>query len=244
MTTDSPSGADLNLDPKELQKFAELSHSWWDPHGESRALHDINACRGEFVAAAPLRGKTVVDVGCGGGILSEFLAQRGALVTGIDASAELIEVANQHAKKNQLDIDYQVSTVETFANSAAQKFDVVTCMELLEHVPNPASVVSACAALAKPEGRVYFSTLNRTPKSYLFSILAAEYLLRLLPKGTHEYRNFIRPSELAGWCRSSNLSLIRSRGISYNPFNSSATLTTALDVNYIVETTPLLTHVR
>lgn len=225
-----------NVDSQEIAKFDALSETWWDENGDSQALHDINQCRGEFICRTPIEGKRVLDIGCGGGLLTEFLARAGASVVGIDASAPIIEVARQHARSSGLEIDYRVSTVEAFLADNNTKFDVVTCMEMLEHVPDPASVVAAAASCLKNQGLAYFSTINRTPKAYAFGVVAAEYILKLLPIGTHEFKHFIRPSELAAWCRACGLEQLEARGIHYAPFIRRAKLVRNLDVNYIVET--------
>ena len=224
-----------NIDSAEIEKFDQLSETWWDPNGDSRALHDINQCRAEFVMQASIANKKILDVGCGGGLLSEALANAGASVVGIDASSAIIEVAREHARQNNLDIDYQVCSVEEFSAQHAERFDVVTCMEMLEHVPSPAQIVNAIASCLKPKGTAYFSTINRTPKSYLHGVLAAEYVLRLLPVGTHDYQKFIKPSELLQWCRAAGLVPVSKRGIQYNPFSRSAKLNKDLGVNYIVQ---------
>ena len=224
-----------NIDPAEIAKFDQLAQSWWDLDGESRALHDINQCRGKFVAQTPLAGKTILDVGCGGGLLSEYMARSGARVVGIDASSTIIEVARQHAHSSGLTIDYQVADLESFADQHTHAFDIVTCMEMLEHVPRPDEIVSAVARCLKPQGYAYFSTINRTPKAYAFSVIAAEYLLKLLPIGTHEFNKFIRPSELSRWCRQAGLITKEMRGIHYMPFTRTATLVDDLSVNFITK---------
>ncbi|MGR8947349.1 MAG: bifunctional 2-polyprenyl-6-hydroxyphenol methylase/3-demethylubiquinol 3-O-methyltransferase UbiG [Gammaproteobacteria bacterium] len=225
-----------NIDPIEIEKFDKLSATWWDTDGESRALHDINQCRGEFVTETPVAGKNILDVGCGGGLLSEYLARAGANVVGLDASEAIIEVARDHAKLNNLSIDYRVSTIEEFASGNVASFDVVTCMEMLEHVPSPAQIIAAISKCLVADGTAYFSTINRTPKAYLHGVLAAEYVLKLLPIGTHDYENFIRPSELLRWCREAKLNAVSSHGIKYNPFSRKASLVKDLGVNYIVKT--------
>ena len=208
-----------NVDAQELAKFSELAHKWWDPESEFRPLHQINPLRLEWVdALATLRGKQVLDVGCGGGILTEAMARRAAAVLGIDLAAKPLGVARLHALEAQVNnVDYREIATEALAAEQPGAFDVVTCMEMLEHVPDPSAVVRACATLVKPGGWVFFSTLNRNPKSFAFAIVGAEYLLRLLPRGTHEYARFIKPSELARWCRDAGLVLQESKGIEYNP---------------------------
>ena len=225
-----------NVDPAEIAKFDELSSSWWDENGKSRALHDINRCRGEFIAQTSLAGKRILDVGCGGGLLSEYLAKAGADVVGIDASNAIISVARHHASAAGLNIDYQVSDVESFAQNHESKFDIITCMEMLEHVPEPENIVAAIARCLKPQGDAYFSTINRTPKAYALAVVAAEYILKLLPIGTHEYANFIRPSELSRWCRAAGLAIVEMRGIHYQPMTRRANLVSDLSVNYIIKT--------
>src|SRR5438477_2224187 len=192
----------LNADPAELAKFGALAHRWWDPESDFKPLHDINPLRLDYIEqrCGGLAGKRTLDVGCGGGILTEAMARAGAAVTGIDLSDKALAVARLHQLESGVDVDYRLSAAEALAAEAPASFDVVTCMELLEHVPNPASIVSACAALAKPGGWLFFSTINRNAKAFLFAIVGAEHVLELLPKGTHEYAKFIRPSELARWC--------------------------------------------
>ncbi|MEM7467741.1 MAG: bifunctional 2-polyprenyl-6-hydroxyphenol methylase/3-demethylubiquinol 3-O-methyltransferase UbiG [Pseudomonadota bacterium] len=225
-----------SIDPREIEKFDHLSQTWWDPNGESRALHDINRCRGEYVAECDLSKLNILDVGCGGGLLSEYLASKGARVVGIDASAEIINVAREHAKTSRLDIEYHVATIEQFSAQHPDKFDVVTCMEMLEHVPEPAEVIEAISASLKPDAYAYFSTLNRTGKAYALGVIGAEYIMRLLPVGTHDYEKFIKPSELARWCRAAELDTIERRGIYYNPLSRVASLSDDLSINYIVKT--------
>ena len=196
----------MNVDQAELDKFGKLASRWWDPQGEFRPLHDINPLRLEWIAAhVPLDGARVLDVGCGGGILAEAMAKRGARVTGIDLSDKALKVAELHLLESRLPIEYRQVAAETLASERAAQYDVVTCMELLEHVPEPAAMVAACAQLVRPAGQVFFSTINRNPKAYLFAVLGAEYVLGLLPKGTHDYERFIRPSELARWSRAADL---------------------------------------
>jgi 2-polyprenyl-6-hydroxyphenyl methylase/3-demethylubiquinone-9 3-methyltransferase len=221
----------VNVDPAEVEKFSALAHRWWDPEGEFRPLHDINPLRLEWIAGhAGLAGASVLDVGCGGGILAEAMARRGARVTGIDLSEKALRVAELHRHESRLDIRYEKSSVEDFAG----EFDVVTCMELLEHVPQPASMVGACARLVRPGGRVFFSTINRNPKSYLFAVVGAEYVLGLLPKGTHDYLRFIKPSELSRWSRAAGLRVEEMTGMTYNPIQRRYRLGSDCDVNYLV----------
>ena len=222
-----------NVDPAELEKFSALAHRWWDPQGEFRPLHDLNPLRlGWIDGLAPLAGKRVLDVGCGGGILAEAMARLGGKVTGIDLSEKPLKVGQLHLLESGLSVDYQLSSAEEFSVLNASQFDIVTCMELLEHVPDPASTVAACARLVKPGGRVFFSTINRNPKSYLFAVIGAEYLLKLLPRGTHDYARFIKPSELSRWCRDAGLETIELKGMSYNPVTDSYRLGGDCDVNY------------
>ena len=225
-----------NVDAQELAKFSDLAHRWWDPESEFRPLHQINPLRLEWIdELAVLRGKQVLDVGCGGGILAEAMARRAAHVTGIDLAAKPLGVARLHALEAGVEnLDYREIATEALAAEKQGAFDVITCMEMLEHVPDPSAVVRACAALVKPGGWVFFSTLNRNPKSFLFAIVGAEYLLRLLPKGTHEYARFIRPSELARWSRDAGLSLHGSRGMEYNPFTRRYWLSANTSVNYLI----------
>ncbi len=224
-----------NADPAELDKFGALAHRWWDPQSEFKPLHDINPLRLAWIedVAQGLAGKTIVDVGCGGGILAEAMAQRGAAVTGIDLSEKPIGVAKLHRLESGVDVDYRLVAAESLAAQSPASFDVVTCMELLEHVPSPASTVSACATLAKPGGTVVFSTLNRNPKSYLFAIVGAEYLLNLLPRGTHDWTRFIKPSELAQDARRAGLELARLTGMHYNPLTRIYGLGPDTSVNYL-----------
>jgi len=223
-----------NTDPLEVAKFEALASGWWDPQGAFKPLHDINPLRLAFVAgAAGLAGKSVLDVGCGGGILAESMAAGGAAVTGIDASQSALATARAHSQASGMQIDYGCVTAEQMAEQHPGAFDLVTCMELLEHVPEPASVVAACATLVRPGGEVIFSTINRNPKAYLLAVIGAEYVLGLLPKGTHDYEKFIRPSELAGWSRSAGLTLEELRGLSYNPLTRHYRLGADLDVNYL-----------
>ena len=226
-----------NVDRAEVRKFEELASRWWDPNSEFKPLHDINPLRLDYIDrhAGGLAGKRVLDVGCGGGILSEAMAARGAEVTGIDMGEAPLEVARLHLLESGLEVDYRRMPAEELAAAEPAAFDVVTCMEMLEHVPDPASVIRACHDLVKPGGRVFFSTINRNPKAYLFAIVGAEYLLRLLPKGTHDYRRFIRPSELARWSRAAGLDTTDLTGLTYNPLTGRYRLDPDdVDVNYLV----------
>lgn len=224
-----------NVDPQELAKFSELAHRWWDEGSEFRPLHEMNPLRLEWIdTLARLPGKEVLDVGCGGGILAESMAHRAAHVTGIDLATKPLGVARLHALETGVEnIEYREVAAEALAAERPQAYDVVTCMEMLEHVPEPASVVQACSTLVRPGGWVFFSTLNRNAKSFLLGIVGAEYVLQLLPKGTHEYARFIRPSELARWCRAAGLALESSRGMEYNPMTRRFRLTDDTSVNYL-----------
>jgi 2-polyprenyl-6-hydroxyphenyl methylase/3-demethylubiquinone-9 3-methyltransferase len=226
----------LNADPAELAKFSELAHRWWDLESEFKPLHQINPLRLDWInRLSPLQGKTALDVGCGGGILSDAMARKGAQVTGIDLSTKALKVAQLHALEAQTpDVQYREISAEAFAFEQPASFDVVTCMEMLEHVPDPSSVVRACAMLVKPGGWVFFSTLNRSPKSFLFAILGAEYLLNLLPRGTHEYAKMIRPSELARYTREAGLELRQTRGMGFNPLTQRYWLDDNTSVNYLL----------
>lgn len=227
-----------NVDQHELNKFADLAAHWWDAAGELKTLHQVNPLRLGFIKQkVNLPGLKAVDIGCGGGILTESLAAEKAQATGIDLNPSLIDVAKLHLYESKLPITYEMISAEDFANLHPGQFNVVTCMELLEHVPDPARIIKACADLATPGGDVFFSTLNRHPKAYLLAILGAEYVLRLLPRGTHDYAKFIRPAELSAWCEKAGLSLQAIRGISYNPFNKQFRLSDDIDVNYIVHAT-------
>jgi 2-polyprenyl-6-hydroxyphenyl methylase/3-demethylubiquinone-9 3-methyltransferase len=229
----------INADPQELAKFGELAHRWWDPESEFRPLHQINPLRLDWInAQAPLAGRRVVDVGCGGGILADSMARMGAQVLGIDLATKALKVAQLHAAEAATPgIEYREVAAETLAEEMPGQFDVVTCMEMLEHVPDPLSIVRACGALVKPGGWVFFSTINRNPKSFLYAIVGAEYMLKLLPKGTHEYARFIKPSELAQWCRDSGLALQASRGMEYNPVTQRYSLSVNVGVNYLFSCT-------
>ena len=224
-----------NVDPAEIRKFEALAARWWDPESEFKPLHDINPLRLDYIDRhAGLAGKRVIDVGCGGGLLAEGMAARGARVTGIDMGEAPLSVARLHLLESGLEVDYRQATAEAMAQEAPAAYDIVTCLEMLEHVPDPASVIRACATLAKPGGQVFFSTINRNTKSYLFAIVGAEYLLQLLPRGTHDYRKFIRPAELARWAREAGLEVTDITGMSYNPFTRVYSLGPDTDVNYLM----------
>ena len=228
----------INVDPLEIEKFSELAHRWWDPNAEFRPLHDINPLRLDYIdGIAPLRSKRVLDVGCGGGILAESMAARGAAVTGIDLAEKPLKVAQLHLLESGLEVDYRLVAPEVLAREAAESFDIVTCMELLEHVPDPGVTVAACAALLKPGGQAFFSTINRNLKSYLFAIIGAEYVLKLLPRGTHDYARLIKPSELASHLRAAGLQMGGIIGMSYNPITRAYSLGSNTDVNYILHAT-------
>jgi 2-polyprenyl-6-hydroxyphenyl methylase/3-demethylubiquinone-9 3-methyltransferase len=225
----------LNVDPAELQKFADMAHRWWDPNSEFKPLHEINPLRLNFIdQAVGLAGKRVLDVGCGGGILTESMSLKGAQVTGIDLGEKALKVAQLHRLESGVNVDYRLIAVEDLAREVPGSFDVVTCMEMLEHVPDPAAVVRACSALVKPGGSVFFSTINRNPKAYLFAVVGAEYVLNLLPRGTHDYAKFIKPSELAGWARDAGLDFAHIKGMSYNPITRYYSLGRDVSVNYLV----------
>ena len=227
-------GTAHNVDPGEIEKFEKLAGRWWDPNSEFKPLHDINPLRLDYIdRLAPLAGKRVIDVGCGGGLLTEGMAARGAEVTGIDMGKTPLSVARLHQHESGLAIDYQQTTAEQVASEQPGSFDIVTCLEMLEHVPNPATSIAACAALVKDDGRVFFSTINRNPKAYLFAVIGAEYLLQLLPRGTHDYTKFIRPSEMEGWAREAGLQLTDLSGMSYNPLTREYTLGKDVSVNYL-----------
>lgn len=224
-----------NVDPVELEKFSRLAHKWWDKNSEFKPLHDINPLRLGYVQRhAGLQGKSVLDVGCGGGILAEGMALAGAEVTGIDLAEKSIRVAQLHLLESGARVQYRNVAVEVLAAEQPAAYDVVTCLEMLEHVPDPQSVVRACADLVRPDGWVFFSTLNRNPKSYLFAVIGAEYVLNLLPRGTHDYARFIRPAELAQFCRAAGLEVVDVIGMSYNPLSKNYALGADTDVNYMV----------
>lgn len=224
-----------NADQKELDKFSQLAHRWWDPGSDFKPLHEINPLRLDWIdARCVLTGKKVLDVGCGGGLLSEAMSQRGATVTGIDLSDKALSVARLHLLESGRSVDYRKISAEALAREEGGSYDVVTCMEMLEHVPDPAAVVQACTTLVRPGGWVFFSTLNRNAKAFLFAIVGAEYLLRLLPRGTHEYARLIRPSELARFARDAGLALHETRGLEYNPLTQRYRLSADASVNYLV----------
>lgn len=225
----------MNIDPAELQKFDDLAHGWWDPTGEMRPLHEINPLRMAWIAQhASLTGKQAVDIGCGGGILAEALAQAGASVTGIDLSEKVLKVAELHGLDVGVAVRYEKIAAEALAAREAGRYDIVTCMEMLEHVPDPAAIVRACAALATPGGKVFFSTLNRTPKAFLFAVVGAEYVMQLLPKGTHDFTKFITPAELATFARDAGLRVEALGGIQYNPLTGKHALSDNTDINYLM----------
>ena len=228
----------VNADPAELDKFGELAHRWWDPNSEFKPLHDINPLRLDWIDnTIGLRGKRVLDVGCGGGLLSEGMAVRGAEVTGIDLSEKPLGVARLHLLESGQKVDYRKISAEQMAEEMPGAFDAVTCLEMLEHVPDPASIVAACARLVKPGGQVFFSTINRNPKAYLFAVIGAEYLLQMLPKGTHDFARFIKPSELKRWCKQSDLEPDELTGMTYNPLTRHYALGRDTDVNYLIRAT-------
>lgn len=225
----------INVDPLEIEKFSQLAHRWWDPTSEFRPLHEINPLRLNYIEdLAGMEGKSVVDIGCGGGILSESMAASGANVTGIDLSEKALKVAKLHLLESGQQVDYRKITVESLAEEKPQHYDIVTCMEMLEHVPDPMSVIQSCAKLAKPGGWVFFSTINRNPKSYVYAIIGAEYVLNILPRGTHEYAKFIKPAELARMARNAGLSSKEMTGMTYNPFTKVYALEPDSSVNYIM----------
>jgi 2-polyprenyl-6-hydroxyphenyl methylase / 3-demethylubiquinone-9 3-methyltransferase len=228
----------MNIDQAEIDKFSRLASKWWDPNSEFKPLHEINPLRLDYIdkICNGLRGKTIVDIGCGGGILSESMAARGAQVTGIDLADKPLKVAKLHLLESGQQVDYQLISAEDLAQQKPHQFDVVTCMEMLEHVPDPASTIKACATLVKPGGQVFFSTINRNPKAYLFAVIGAEYILNMLPKGTHDYAKFIKPSELASMAREAGLNVEQLIGMTYNPLSKVYKLEADTSVNYIVST--------
>ncbi|WP_018152222.1 bifunctional 2-polyprenyl-6-hydroxyphenol methylase/3-demethylubiquinol 3-O-methyltransferase UbiG [Leeia oryzae] len=226
---------EVNVDPTEIDKFSQLAHKWWDKNSEFKPLHDINPLRIHFIERiAGINGQTMLDVGCGGGILSEGLAEKGAVVTGIDLAEKSLKVARLHLLESGNKVTYQCVPAEQFAEENPGAFDSVVCMEMLEHVPDPASIVASCAKLVKPGGYVFFSTLNRNPKAYVMAVLGAEYLLGMLPKGTHEYSRFMKPSELGRMVRAAGLTLVEMTGLTYNPVNQSYALSDDTAVNYMM----------
>jgi 2-polyprenyl-6-hydroxyphenyl methylase/3-demethylubiquinone-9 3-methyltransferase len=227
-----------NIDAGELNKFASMASRWWDPDGDLKPLHRINPLRLAYITdRCQLQGSAVVDIGCGGGLLSEAMAAAGAQVTGVDASDAPLQVAKLHLLESGQQVDYLLATAEELAETRAGQFDVVTCLEMLEHVPDPASVVMACARLVKPDGQIFFSTINRNPKAYALAVIGAEYLLGMLPRGTHDYGKFIRPSELAAWCRDAKLRVNDVTGMTYNPLTNRYRLKSDTDVNYLMHCT-------
>jgi len=237
MTSKNTADIDKNVDPAEIEKFNNLASRWWDQNSEFKPLHEINPLRVNYINQhSPVAGLKVADIGCGGGLVSEGLAQLGAHVTGIDMGEAPISVAKLHLLESQLDVEYLQTTAEQLAAERAGQYDVVTCLEMLEHVPEPASVIAACAKLVKPNGHVYFSTINRNPKAWLFAIVGAEYILNLLPKGTHEYEKLIKPAELDNWSREAGLATKRMIGMHYNPFTKQYKLDQGVDVNYLMHT--------
>ena len=224
-----------NIDPAEIKKFEDLASRWWDKQGEFKPLHEMNPLRLNFInTGSPLDGKTVCDVGCGGGILSESMARCGADTTGIDMGKAPLSVARLHAMESELEIDYQQITAEEMAEKHSGKFDVISCMEMLEHVPDPSSIIDACFTMLKPGGSAYFSTINRNPKAYMMAIVGAEYMMKMLPRGTHDYSKFIKPSELDEWARDAGFELRNLKGVSYNPFTGLFSQSQDVDVNYMV----------
>jgi len=237
MATETKTAQTLNADSLELQKFGDLAHKWWDKNSEFKPLHEINPLRLEYIDnLVGLQGKHVLDVGCGGGILSESMYFKGANVVGIDLGTKALNVAKLHQLESGAKVDYQLIAVEQLAAERPASFDVVTCMEMLEHVPDPAAIVAACARLVKPGGSVFFSTINRGPKAYLFAVIGAEYVLNMLPKGTHDYAKFIKPSELSSWARNAGLDISGLRGMSYNPITKHYSLGDDVSVNYLMHT--------
>ena len=237
MAIKTESTQSVNVDPAELEKFASLAHRWWDKTSEFKPLHAINPLRLNFIdGLVGLQGKRVLDVGCGGGILSESMAEKGAFVTGIDLGGKALKVAKLHQRESGSKVDYRLISAEDIANEQPASFDVVTCMEMLEHVPDPEAIIRACAHLVEPGGSVFFSTINRNPKAYLFAVIGAEYVLNMLPKGTHEYQKFIKPSELSSWARHAGLDVSQLKGMSYNPLTDYYSLGEDVSVNYLIHT--------
>lgn len=233
----TPESSRENIDEAEVRKFSELSSQWWDPNAGFKPLHELNPLRLDYINSnTPLNGMKVLDAGCGGGILSESMAQAGAKVTGIDMAESVLNIARLHAMESGVEIEYRKVPVESLAMESPGQWDIVTCMEMLEHVPDPASVIHACSVLVKPGGTVYFSTINRNPKSFLFAIVGAEYLLNLLPRGTHQFEKFIRPSEMHRWCEEGGLCMEALIGIHYNPLLKQYWLGPGVDINYIART--------
>ena len=225
----------MNIDQQEVQKFADLAEKWWDASGDFKPLHVINPLRAEYISSkVKLEGKTLLDVGCGGGILAEALHDKGAIVTGIDAAGPGIEIAKHHAKKNNKSIDYQVSTAEDLIQKSSEKYDVVTCLEVLEHVPDPKLLVKTCINLLKPNGDLFLSTINKNPRSWITAIVGAEYIFNILPKGTHEFDKFIKPSSLGSYIREGSAELVETKGMFYNPITHKANLNNDLGVNYLM----------
>lgn len=226
-----------NVDPAQINQFNDHASQWWDPDGPMKTLHAINPLRLDFIQShAALSNQAVLDVGCGGGILCEAMAANGANVTGIDMASDLVKIAKLHALGENLAITYEQTNVDDFAKTNPAGFDVITCMEMLEHVPDPLAIVNACQQLVKPGGHVFFSTLNRNPKAYVMAVIGAEYILKLLPKGTHDYARFIKPSELSNWARAAQLTTSNIKGIRYNPLNQTFSLTNDVSVNYLLHT--------
>jgi len=230
----------VNVDPIEIEKFQSIASRWWDPQSEFKPLHEINPLRADYIEqrTGTLVGKKIVDIGCGGGILTETMATRGAMVTGIDMGEMALKVAKMHLHESKLEIDYQMITAEQFSQQHPGEFDIVTCLEMLEHVPDPASIVAAAASLLKPGGQLFFSTINRNPKAFVLAILGAEYILNMLPKGTHEYKKFIKPSELASAVRANQMEVLDITGMTYNPITKHYKLGPDVDVNYLMHCTP------
>lgn len=227
-----------NVDPKELEKFSALAHRWWDPNSEFKPLHEINPLRLNYIdERSPVAEKVMLDVGCGGGLISEGLALRGAKMTGIDMAEEPLNVARLHQMESGVEVEYRQITTEEMAEENPEKYDILTCLEMLEHVPDPSAIVKACAKMVKPGGHMYFSTINRNPKAYLFAVVGAEYVLNLLPKGTHEYGKFIKPSELSRWAREAGCEVQHMTGLTYNPLFKTYKLTPNVDVNYMIHVT-------